>query len=354
MLQLLGVILGIVSQILGLAQTIQALVSKTAQETAPLAIETIAANGTNTVINPTYGNAALHTDLATLAASHTLQDILDAIAALPISDPVNLPPVPPPGYGGGDPGDIASAVWQALDPNSFNGNTPYGDEQMHPDAFARAAGDNLAFRAQLAPWFLLDDIEWWDIYQIPSRDWPEVDFDDIQAGDTIGTWLNRTSPNWTWAWDANRGFWTGYRTATGQGNGPTFVLTMTPDQFAGLKGQAAASIAPPVWPGVANVTLGTPVALVDQLVITEPMDGVIIAVTTPPSKVGVRVIGGAYYDYSAGEIAFESDNGELEPWQYLGFRAAVFCPKSMVQAAAVHLRVLGGAEGTVTPWVIAS
>jgi hypothetical protein len=106
----------------------------------------------------------------------------------------------------------------------------------------------------------------------------------------------------------------------------------------------------PVWPGSANVTLGTPVALVDQLVVVDVMDGVIVHVTTPPGKLGSYHVGGATLDYGAGRIAFESDGEELEPWQYLGFRDAIYTPKTMEHASKARFQVMGGAEGTVTPW----
>lgn len=108
----------------------------------------------------------------------------------------------------------------------------------------------------------------------------------------------------------------------------------------------------PVWPGQASVTFGTPVALSNGMTIDEDMDGVIVTVTTPPTLTGRYVIGSETYDYGVGRIAFESDGGEVEPWQYLGFRAALFTPKSMLRASAVHLQVLAGAQGTVTPWVV--
>lgn len=108
----------------------------------------------------------------------------------------------------------------------------------------------------------------------------------------------------------------------------------------------------PVWPGIAGVTLGTPASLTNGARIEGEMDGVIVAVTTPPTRTGLYQIGTGMYDYGVGRISFESDNGELETWQYLGFRAALFTPKTMVRAAAVHLQVLGGAEGTITPWVV--
>jgi hypothetical protein len=82
------------------------------------------------------------------------------------------------------------------------------------------------------------------------------------------------------------------------------------------------------------------------------MDGVIVAVTTPPQKLGQYQIGGETLDYGVGRIAFANDQGDLEPWQYLGFRSAIYTPRSMAHASAVHLQVLGGAGGTVTPWVI--
>jgi hypothetical protein len=71
-------------------------------------------------------------------------------------------------------------------------------------------------------------------------------------------------------------------------------------------------VAAPVWPGAANVTLGSPVALADQLVVTAAMDGVIVSVTTPPSKLGSYHLGGVTLDYGAGRITFETDDGQLE------------------------------------------
>lgn len=135
------------------------------------------------------------------------------------------------------------------------------------------------------------------------------------------------------------------------GDGALTLQTVL-DAIAALEPGPPGGATAPVWPGIDNVTLGTPVALSHGLVVTEEMDGVIVAVTTPPTRTGLYQIGDQYYDYGVGRIAFESDGGELEPWQYLGFRAALFTPKSMVRASACHLQVLGGAEGTITPWTV--
>jgi len=115
---------------------------------------------------------------------------------------------------------------------------------------------------------------------------------------------------------------------------------------------AEATAGAPVWPGLANVTLGEGVSLVDGLHITGAMDGVLISITTPPTKTGLILVGGATFDYREGQVAFESDNGEIETWQYLGFRQAIFTPKTMKQASGARFRVLAGAEGTVYPWTI--
>lgn len=103
----------------------------------------------------------------------------------------------------------------------------------------------------------------------------------------------------------------------------------------------------PVWPGLASVTLGTPVTLEEEPALTGPFDGVLINITTPPTKTGLRQFGTAPMDYGVGEIAFVTDNGYIEPWQYLGFRTALYTPKMMRQASAVKCRVLAGAAGTI-------
>lgn len=112
--------------------------------------------------------------------------------------------------------------------------------------------------------------------------------------------------------------------------------------------------APPIWPGEDNVTLGTPVALTSQLHLTGAMDGVIVAITTPPTRTGLYEVGGAPLDYGQGRIAFETDDGDIEPWQYLGFRSAIYTPKSMAHAAGVRFQMLAGAAGTVTPWTVSA
>lgn len=109
---------------------------------------------------------------------------------------------------------------------------------------------------------------------------------------------------------------------------------------------------PPVWPGGANVTYGDVVGFTESFSITTPMHGVVISVTTPPSKLGVYLLGGREYWYGMGRIAFADDQGRLEPWVYTGFEEAVYLPRTLKQASAVYVQVMGGAAGNCTPFTI--
>lgn len=187
---------------------------------------------------------------------------------------------------------------------------------------------------------------------------PSLDLTLVVEGDTVWTYLTREYGAWTWTRkgpgdnDDGSQVWLG---TDGVNTVAGWRCLLTDADLAGIWREQeipdpAAMDLPPVWPGSANVTLGEPVALVDQLNLVGTMDGVLVNVTTPPTKTGVRSVGGALYDYNVGEIAFETDGGEIEPWQYMGFRSAIFTPKTMTSAAGARFRVLAGAAGTVTPW----
>jgi hypothetical protein len=108
---------------------------------------------------------------------------------------------------------------------------------------------------------------------------------------------------------------------------------------------------PPVWPGIANVTLGTPVAIASQLTVIGPMDGVIVTITgLTTNKPALNYDTQLAYKF-IGALAFVDDNGDVEPFQALAFTNALYCPKEMTLAASVVLRVDAGVAGTVTPWV---
>lgn len=182
-------------------------------------------------------------------------------------------------------------------------------------------------------------------------DIPYLDTRDILPTETLLEWAQRVDGSHTWLEDNTTG--TVYCMA---GSGATtfyWVINISPAEFERLK--AASGVATnvaPVWPGIDGVTLGTPVAITGVHDIIAPMDGVIITITTPPTRLGQRLLGTEPYDYGIGELAFDDGDGNVEMWQYMGFRTMILTPKSMATAGGCHLRLLGGAEGTLTPWTI--
>lgn len=103
----------------------------------------------------------------------------------------------------------------------------------------------------------------------------------------------------------------------------------------------------PVWPGLGAVTIGAPVALTDQLVLDGPMHGVLVDVSVPPTTLGKYAVGGNLTDWGQHRLSFQTDRGDLEPWQYLNFRQGIYTPKSMAQAEHAVFQLAGGEGGTV-------
>lgn len=270
------------------------------------------------------------------------------------------------------PSEIADAVWHQLTAVSgLDDNITYWTyQELIQNIFATSAiqlgygGLPVSHSPYYAvvspnPIGLVDATFKYALYS--ERNWPaEPDFTEVLDGDTPYTFLARTQPAYGWQAAGPTGVsdgeiaWKPLNDTYGTWFRSTFSTRQLANVFNEttiINNTAAISVELPLWPGIADVTLGTPVALTGQLNLQEACDGVIVTITTPPTKTGLRQLGGAYYDYGVGELAFESDNGDLEPWQYMGFRNAIFTPRSMLHAAGVRFRILAGAEGTVTPWV---
>ena len=202
---IVGRILGLVSQILGITEQILGIVQKNATETQPLAIQTIAANGTNEILNPFHGVAAVKTDLDAVRTSGnlTLQSVIDA---MPGTGEVVLPPTPPEGYGGMSVETLLNTQVTMFD--WYSGETSYylvGAWTHSADAAnIRAMGDgyrhpnNLdfvycGFNAQEAAT---------ELWNTPPGDYvtppPPVDWADWNGTDGLVTFLASQMPTWTW------------------------------------------------------------------------------------------------------------------------------------------------------------
>ena len=291
-----------------------------------------------------------HLDVANTEMISQNVDILAAIAALPDgSGPVILPTTPPTGYGVDD-GSIAGAVWAY----NVGGYTQAAGDLML-DAGMLAINLS-ALHARLPAY----DTKYFELggtwYSTSGADstghYAVFPIANILPDDTLSTFLERESFFTGWS-PAGDGTW--YVSQDAGANDFEIYTKITDAEFLVLRdGPAAAGdlVAAPVWPGIANVTLGTPVALAGGLTITQPMDGVITAITATPARQGYFTFDDLLSYRNVGSLVFIDDDGEAEAYQQLNFTSQVYCCRTMKRAAAVKLRTSDNIVGTITPWII--
>jgi hypothetical protein len=350
-LQIVEQILSVVGNVLGLTSLIVGQTKKSAQENVPFTIETSTAVTEAAVIDGTIGLAANTTrieDIATYLIG--MEARIEAAIALAqqTGSPVTLPTTPPAGYGAPSSDANAAAVW---------------DYQFSPGS-GNIMGDQLNDAAYFA-------MQWGPVMETPYADAKYIDlhFDfSSEAGNvpdysdalpdpttilptdaSIMDWLNRTVPSYVWEMLGNQTI--SYTNTIG---GDCWIIcNMRELEFR--QWQAINStltlLQAPIWPGLANVTIGSPVAIAPGVTITTPMDGVLIELSTIPSKAGFFTFDDVSSYRNIGALAFFSDDGQEEYPQLLGFTSAVYSPKAMTQAAGVKLRAIGGLVGTITPWL---
>lgn len=339
----LGVLIGLL--ITGQATIQQVLteiyggVQNTAREHQQYAVETIAANGTNTVNHPTWGNHALYTLLQNIGTALVAMEgnITGAISALPAGSDLVIPTA----------GAIGDEVWGRQDPNSTP-SMAYGDEQYKPWVAALNANVYGLVPYHLAPFFAYNWNDNFSGIQSINGTWPTPDWTAILPSDTRLSWLQRTDTGGlTWE-DVGDGTPHGYRNS-----GPfpvaDWYLMLTEAQFDALKG--AQAVAAPIWPGAANVTLGTPVNLTASGVVTAVMDGILLTVNAVRPGTGDWLIGGVVDYKFGGYVVFISAEGHADPTQWIGPSDTVFVPKAMHQAGSVLVIFQRATDVTVTPWV---
>jgi hypothetical protein len=263
--------------------------------------------------------------------------------------PVILPTVPPTGYGGAD----ATSVWAYV----VSGDSQSVGQRLTAAgvmATFQSGASYATFPSMTMPgWSIAGD--WGNPVQSEPMSDPPPSFDPgtiLVTDSTVFDWLTRVyyGLGWTMNVDGKAEF-----------DDPLinwkWLYWMGPIEFAAWKAAifgvaATAGNTPPVWPGLAKVTLGTPVALTAALNVNVPMDGVLIALTaTPPGK-PVYTIGDQVATAHIGQVAFLDDNGEMEYPQNLSFAAQVYCPLAMAHSAGVKIRTVPGVSGSVTPWTI--
>ncbi len=184
--------------------------------------------------------------------------------------------------------------------------------------------------------------------------YPPLDYHTIQPGDaTPIAWVERQYASYGW-----QSFFA-FSTDTVAYQDPTiayayWVLAMTQPEFDFWKSRAlsAPSYTAPVWPGLANATLGTAVTLANGVTVPGPLSGIILNITSGFENLPGYPFGTNISYKNLGGVTFTSDNGQNEYASAFGFPSAVVCPKQMAIAASATVRTIPGLVGTVTPFTI--
>lgn len=344
-------ILALAGQILSALGIVTGLVQKTAQEHLAFQIESNTTNTQLAIQNLLYGlDAAYAQRVDIIAKLVALQASVTAIPTTPqlASNPVTLPSSPPAGYGGPAVDDVAYAVWTYVNPND-------GQETGADIATAGVMARNFDWLEVGLP--SLNNMPWlvsypWASQSPPVRTHGIVDPPDastiLPTDATATDWLNRIggSPGYYTTFDQYPRHYDGT-------SGTYWTLLMTQEDFERLRALVSPIVADtlPLWPGLAAATPSASHAIAPGLTITEPMDGVIVRLTGLPTKSSFYTFDDINSYRSIGALSFFTDDGEQELAQSLGFTSAIYTPKTMVRAAGVKLRAIGGVSGTVVPWI---
>jgi len=352
-LQIAQQLLAYISVLLGQVGAIyQAIVGQqiviTIHDTAAEVSQTLA-----TVTDPTYGNAALRGQIDAIRAEvdTILADVVALGSPQQAGDPVTLPVTPPAGYGGASTSAIANAVWSQPNVSGY----AMGDTMRSLVYFFDGINSQLAWPSPSGGPFRITA----NIGAFNPEPWlynPDYGLDSILTTDaTVGDWLNRVAARGeTWTLDTDSLYWRTFGLGN-PANNTTWYCTLSEVEFAEIKALIAGSsvLVPPIWPGLAGVTLGAPVTMTppgDN--ITVDCDGVIIAVTGTPSWAGSFSFGTAISYRNVGAVTFTDDNGQQEFAQTFGWTSGVYCPKTMAHASGFAYRAAVGVSGTLTPFVI--
>ena len=354
LLELLYAALARLATVLGLAQSINALLGSS----QPNPQTDLVLTETDLILvdltNPTYGLSNLNTQLTNLSINLASDLAAIELAITNLTNgvtPVSLPVTPPSGYGSQTLSDIANAVWNNLQGTDLD--APY--EYVKAGGLnGLSVGNSTGYRPDggiFAYYYMtLDSVG------AHATFYASGNYANILATDTLLTWLTRENPGASVNWWAGPG--SNVEVIGNNGDGNVSFLTVFDDaHFREIRSLLFPDVGvalPPVWPGLSAVTLGTPVAITIGGTITLPCDGAIVTLTAVPLKQGYFSFGTNLSYRNVGAIAFVDDNGEIEFPQTLGFTSAVYAPKSMSSAAGIVYRASDGVTGTITPWVINS
>jgi len=259
---------------------------------------------------------------------------------------------------GGLPSAGAREVWQ-FDITSIQAGAGV------PAGIALNYVDNWTHYSTARQWQTIADNALWlyafDPFYLIGSFQPAVPVRDLgtrNPGERVIDWCRRMRPDLTWWYGGQNdgppftNYTYGYVTTYDADQSVYFTCTLTEwDAFLIDQQRAGLITTAPVWPGLANVNLGTPVPITPiEQTITGPMHGVVITITDGFQRLPHYKLGGVDSYKALGTITFTDDHGDAETFQLLGPVHGVYCPSRMVEAQTLECRWLPGLAGSVTPW----
>lgn len=348
----LNKLISLISTALSILGIIEGSTNKAAQENVPFHISTEVDIIGAVVTDAGFGNAALKTLLDTLTSNQATEfaDIMSAIAAIPVTGaPVTLPATFPPTWAT----DLGNDVWGW--PVPTRGNPAFTHLANAGDAAEQRGSPQVQEITPFgdAMWTVIGDWGQEGVSDPNPNSTFTLDVTTILASDaTSADWLNRVYSTMLWLPPFTNGC-LGLDDVSS--SNWSWVVDLPIDKWLQLKanlGLINTATVAPVWPGLAKVTLGTPVAISSGFTVTGPMHGVLVDITSLAANKPFFDFDGSLSYRNIGALAFQEDNGQEEFPQNLGFTSAVYCPKTMALAAACVVRADTSMTGTVTPWTI--
>lgn len=366
-LALLARVLGVLSEISGIAENILGFSVKGSQESIPFRTENQAANTYAAVTDGAHGLWATYNKL--VERCDTIDATLASILAiLGTGVPATALPTPAPvGYGGAAEADIAAAVWSYPGVNSdlWSAGNDYSVREMLEDCYhngvltAGGAGYVIAHNhwvslvARNATTAIANLGTWtYDAHPHP----PTLNISGWRRGEDLLAFMQRTQPTWDWSQMGPGGHYEAWAVWAPVAAGVTnafWRVSLPPADLLAIRGMLYGDGgSAPLYPGGDNAWTGAAVAIADQTTITAPMDGVIVTLTGVPAGAGRYGFDDAVSWTHLGAIAFFSDDGKEENAQSFSFDNHILCVRSMVRAAGCKVRCKAGVTGTITPWTL--
>ncbi len=352
LLAILNAVLKIISIVSGvdtLVNIINGNTQSAAQETTKFLVQTNTNTTVNDLADPTFGLAKLASnDTAILAAIASARTAILTAVGTPqqAGSAVTLPPTQPSGYGPSNAASVWNYIVYSGAPRAFNA----AEAAVHSWFMAHNWADTWRYDFNDSPFFqLIGQGDSQDLTPFTGSS-PRPHISTVRPTDTVLSWLQREASFWTWAVGVGGNV---YAPDNRLALSVTWWCTLTNEtMLAAAFGTVAPSANSPIWPGISGVTLGTPVAITPSLVVTGPMQGVIIDITATAPRQQYGSFGTLQGLRFTGALTFVDDHGESERPQSLGSVHEVLLPKSMSVAASCAFKADAAVVGTVTPFTI--